>query len=313
MADRFTRVDWPDAHLGRRRAILKQYPAVKALMGNNPATAGFVVLLVGLQLSVAAGLGAFDAHWLLIVLLAYVLGAFPNHALYVLIHECTHNLVFKRHWPNQVLGIVCDFALVVPGAMAFRKYHLLHHKHMGVEALDADMPTPGEARLVGNGTVRKALWMLFFSLSQALRPKKIVGISLWDRWVLANVVAVIAVDLLILAVLGPKALVYLLLSTFFGLGLHPLGGRWIQEHFVTRDGQETYSYYGPLNRVCFNVGYHNEHHDFANVPWNNLPKLKAAAPEFYDSLSSYGSWTGVLARFILDPAMSTYSRITRAR
>ena len=104
----------------------------------------------------------------------------------------------------------------------------------------------------------------------------------------------------------------LLLSTFFGLGLHPLGGRWIQEHFVTEAGQETYSYYGPLNRLAFNVGYHNEHHDFANVPWNNLPKLKAAAPEFYDSLASYGSWTGVVARFVLDPALSTYSRIVRA-
>ncbi len=313
MADRFTEVDWPDAHLERRREILKKYPGVKALMGANPATAGFVLLLVGLQLAVAAGLGVLDAHWLLVVVLAYVVGAFPNHALYVLIHECTHNLVFKRHWPNQVLGIVCDFALVVPGAMAFRKYHLLHHKHMGVEALDADMPTPGEARLIGNGRVRKALWMLFFSLSQALRPMKIVGISLWDRWVLANAAAVIAVDVLVLAFLGPKALVYLLLSTFFGLGLHPLGGRWIQEHFITKAGQETYSYYGPLNRLCFNVGYHNEHHDFANVPWNNLPRLKATAPEFYDSLSSYGSWTAVIGRFILDPALSTYSRIVRAR
>ena len=312
MAERFTEVDWPDAHLERRRAILKRYPAVKALMGANPATAGFIFLLVGLQIAIAAGLGAFDAHWLLVVALAYVVGAFPNHALYVLIHECTHNLVFKRHWPNQVLGIICDFALVVPGAMAFRKYHLLHHKHMGVEALDADMPTRGEARLIGNGRLRKAFWMLFFSLSQAMRPMKIVGISLWDRWVLANAAAVIAVDVLVLVFLGPKALVYLLLSTFFGLGLHPLGGRWIQEHFITKAGQETYSYYGPLNRVAFNVGYHNEHHDFANVPWNNLPKLKAAAPDYYDSLAAYGSWSGVVARFILDPAISTYSRISRA-
>ena len=313
MSDYFTEVDWPDAHLERRREILKAYPGVKALMGANPATAGFVFLMVGLQLAIAAGLGALDSHWLLVVVLAYVVGAFPNHALYVLIHECTHNLVFKRHWPNQVLGIVCDFALVVPGAMAFRKYHLLHHKHMGVEALDADMPTRGEARLIGNGRIRKALWMLFFSLSQAMRPMKIVGISLWDRWVLANAVAVIAVDVLVLVFLGPKALVYLLLSTFFGLGLHPLGGRWIQEHFVTKAGQETYSYYGPLNRLCFNVGYHNEHHDFANVPWNNLPKLKALAPEYYDSLASYRSWTAVIGRFILDPAMSTYSRIVRTR
>ena len=312
MAQDFLQVDWPDAHLGRRKAILEKHPDVKSLMGPNPVTAVFVVALVAAQLIAAGLIAAGDLHWLWVVALAYLLGAFPNHALYVLIHECTHNLVFKRHWPNQVLGIVCDFALVVPGAMAFRKYHLLHHKHMGVEALDADMPTQGEARLIGNGRIRKALWMLFFSLSQAMRPMKIVGISLWDRWVLANAAAVIAVDVLVLVFLGPKALVYLLLSTFFGLGLHPLGGRWIQEHFITKAGQETYSYYGPLNRVCFNVGYHNEHHDFANVPWNNLPRLKAAAPEYYDSLSSYGSWTAVIGRFILDPAMSTYSRIVRA-
>ena len=112
--------------------------------------------------------------------------------------------------------------------------------------------------------------------------------------------------------LGPKALAYLALSTFFALGLHPVGGRWIQEHYETRKGQETYSYYGPLNRTCFNMGYHNEHHDFAGIPWNNLPKLKKLAPDYYDSLASYRSWTGVLLKFIFDPSMSTYSRVVRA-
>ena len=49
------------------------------------------------------------------------------------------------------------------------------------------------------------------------------------------------------------------------------------------------------------MGYHNEHHDFAGVPWNDLPKLRQLAPDYYDSLASYRSWTAVLLKFIFDP------------
>ena len=311
MARGFTMTETPDPHVGRRRAILAKYPEVKALMGQNPVSALWILLLVAGQIAIGLSAAAWDLNWFLIIGLAVVIGAFPNHALYVQIHECTHNLVFKPHWPNKLLGIFCDFALGVPGAMAFRKYHLLHHKHMGNPDLDADMASQREADLIGNSTLRKAIWMSLFSVSQAMRPLKIKGVDLWDRWVLANVLLVILVDLLILSVGGPKALGYLILSTFFALGLHPLGGRWIQEHYVTKEGQETYSYYGPLNKLSFNVGYHNEHHDFANIPWNRLAELRKMAPEYYDSLKAYNSWTRLLLSFIFDPKLSTDSRIAR--
>ena len=87
---------------------------------------------------------------------------------------------------------------------------------------------------------------------------------------------------------------YLFLSTAFALGVHPVGARWIQEHYVFREGQETYSYYGPLNKLSFNMGYHNEHHDFPQVPWSRLPKVRALAPEFYDHLYYHRSWTKLL-------------------
>ena len=136
--------------------------------------------------------------------------------------------------------------------------------------------------------------------------------ALWDVWIAANLAAVVLLDVAVFYFLGIKGLAYLALSTLFALGLHPLGGRWIQEHYTTEEGQETYSYDGILNRVCFNMGFHSEHHDFPNVPWNNLPKLTRVAPEFYRDLKSYRSWTWVLLNFIFNPAMSGYSRIVRS-
>ncbi len=63
--------------------------------------------------------------------------------------------------------------------------------------------------------------------------------------------------------------------------------------------------------VAFNVGYHNEHHDLMMVAWSRLPRVRAAAPEFYAPLHAHRSWTRLLLRFIFDPRLSLHSRRLR--
>eukprot|EP01013_Petalomonas_cantuscygni_P030182 TRINITY_DN56114_c0_g1_i1.p1 TRINITY_DN56114_c0_g1~~TRINITY_DN56114_c0_g1_i1.p1 ORF type:complete len:448 (+),score=93.06 TRINITY_DN56114_c0_g1_i1:93-1436(+) len=106
-------------------------------------------------------------------------------------------------------------------------------------------------------------------------------------------------------------LLWLLLGVVFAGMLHPISGHFIAEHFVFVPGHETYSYYGVLNWLAFNVGYHNEHHDFPNVPWSRLPALRRMAREFYDPLPSHTSWPGVLWKFLSRKSVGCYSRVKR--
>lgn len=306
----FDTVDYPEPHLERTRALLKAHPEVRALFGPARITAALVVAVVALQVAVALGVARLGWGWVL--LLSYVVSATANHTLWVLIHECTHNLVLRSSRANSLLQIFCNGPIVFPAAISFRKFHLLHHRFQGHPELDADLASPWEARLVGNSTVRKALWLLTFFAWQALRAPRLKKVPLWDRWYVLNV----AWQLLFVGAVaylgGAKAVVYLTAGSIFAIGLHPFGGRWIQEHYLTSPEQETFSYYGPANRLALNVGFHNEHHDAMTVAWFRLPQVRRLAPEMYQPLKSHTSWTKLVLRFIFDPSLSLYSRRVRS-
>lgn len=306
----FTHVAHREPHLARTRRMLQEHPELKALFGPVKLSAVLVVTLVSAQLALASVLG--DQPWWAIVAGAWLVGAVIDHALWVLIHECTHNLVFRSSRANTLLSIVANLPILFPSAVSFRKYHLLHHRFQGDPSYDADLPGPLEARLVQNVWWRKALWLLFFFVAQATRVGRLKKIPFFDGWYALNFLAQVALIAGVGFAMGPGALAYLFLGSIFAIGLHPVGARWIQEHYLTSDnGQETFSYYGPLNVVALNVGFHNEHHDLMRVPWTRLPRVKALAPEYYEPLVHHTSWTRLLLRFLFDPRISLYSRMVR--
>jgi sphingolipid delta-4 desaturase len=313
MRDNYSTTSEQNPHALRSREMLKKYPEIRNLMGYDRTSSLFITAITAAQLLIAWVLVSQNAPWWAILLTAYCVGAFLNHALFTFVHEAAHDNLFKKKVWNRVWGIISNVAQGFPSASGFKTFHLIHHSNMGEYDHDADLAFHWEAKIVGNSWWRKSLWFLFFFLIEIIRPAKMKKGKTFDTWVGINIVAIIATNILIYSFLGPLALVYLIASTLFSVGLHPVGARWIQEHYTYKEGQETYSYYGPLNRIQFNIGYHNEHHDFYKVPWRNLRKLKAIAPEYYDNLYYHKSWTGLILDFIFNPERDLYQRIIRER
>ncbi len=305
----FVYSDVKEPHRDRTKEILKKHPDVRNYIGKNPYTIFAIIIAVGVQFTLAYFLR--HQSWWLVIVVAYFVGAFADHVLYVSIHECAHNLLFKKKAWNSWAGIFANTTSVVPSSVSFQRYHLKHHAYQGIPELDGDLPYNWEARLVGNSAIGKGLWLLIYPVFQAFRPLRLKEIKPIDEWIIANWLIVLAANVLVIYFLGAKSFVYLLSSVFFSIGLHPLGARWVQEHFLTDGDQETHSYYGPLNVINLNVGYHNEHHDFPSVPWNKLPKVKGIAPEYYETLAYHTSYTKLLFRFLFDRNISLFSRVVR--
>ncbi|MFN5693097.1 MAG: fatty acid desaturase, partial [Bacteroidota bacterium] len=285
----FVHVTTPEPHRGRTREMLKQHPELRELIGKNPYSIFAIIGIVSIQLLVAFLLSGQSWWWVFGA--AYLVGAFADHALFVLIHECAHKLIFKNRAANKIAGMIANIPLIFPSSVSFETYHLKHHSFQGVHELDGDLPNYWEAKLINHYFIGKVIWLLFYPIFQVFRLNRLREIAPFDKWVALNWIIQIASMTAIAWFLGAQSFVYLVASFFFSVGLHPLGARWIQEHYLTHGEQETYSYYGVLNHVAFNVGFHNEHHDFPSVPWNRLPDIKKTAPGFYDHLSSHTSWT----------------------
>ena len=312
-----------EPHRTRRQAIIRAHPEVTKLCGPEPLTKYLVLLVVVLQTFCAYLLSSTPILSWRFFMTAYFIGATANQNLFLSIHEISHNLAFRSQSANRAFAIFANLPIAIPYSASFRPYHLTHHKSLGVDGLDADLPTPLEAIFL-DSLLGKAFFCTFQILFYAIRPMFVFQVPLTAVHY-ANIVVQLAFDACLVRALGTTALVYLIMSSFLAGSLHPCAAHFIAEHYVFDApsltlGQlsdvpipETYSYYGFLNLFTYNVGYHNEHHDFPAVPWSRLPSLHMAAKEFYEPLPHHKSWPLVLWRFILDEQVGLWCRVKRAK
>lgn len=286
-------------HNRRAMGILTQHPEVRALEGPTLWTAAAIACLLALHSALAVF--AAGLPWPMLALLAWTIGAIPALGLFVLLHEASHNLVFRSDKANRWIMIAAGAPLVLPCAVNFRHYHLEHHRHLGDPWRDADVPARLEVALRDRTVAGRTAWLALFPLLQSVRIAAKRPHRLFDRWFAGNCAVNLAYASAIVSVGGVSALVFQLLSMIFALGLHPFGARWVQEHASLAPHQPTASYYGPANRMLFNAGYHVEHHDFMRIPWLHLPRLRRIANRHYAPLAAYRSWTALLLRFLAEP------------
>ncbi|KAL2021808.1 hypothetical protein VTK56DRAFT_6582 [Thermocarpiscus australiensis] len=315
-----------EPHRTRRLAIIKAHPEVTKLCGPEPLTKYVVAGVVALQLLLAHLLRGTPFWSWKFWAVAYVFGATSNQNLFLAIHEISHNLAFRSPLANRLFAIFANLPIGLPYSASFRPYHLTHHKSLGVDGLDTDLPTALEAFFL-DSILGKAFFCTFQIFFYAIRPMTVYRVPFtWVHWV--NLAVQLAFDYALVCRLpahfSANSLLYLLLSSFLAGSLHPTAGHFIAEHYVyekvtpaARDPAnkipvpETFSYYGPLNLLTYNVGLHNEHHDFPAIPWTRLPILHEMAREFYADLPHHRSWTYVLWRFIFDDEVGMRCRVKR--
>jgi sphingolipid delta-4 desaturase len=118
-----------EPHATRRRLILEKHPEIEKLFGNDPRPVPFVIALVAVQLylSVVTRTWSWPAYFLT----CWGFSGAASHALSLMTHELSHNLIFRNKFANEMFGIFCNVGMGIPSSTTFKRYHMEHHFFQG--------------------------------------------------------------------------------------------------------------------------------------------------------------------------------------
>merc|ERR1712003_67702 len=117
---------------------------IKELFGHDPNFKWWVMLVMAIQMLTAYAVR--NQPWPQFLLAVYVIGGTCVNNLTLAMHELAHNLGFKKMQHNRSFSIFVNLPLAVPSAITFKRYHMEHHRQMGEEGVDVDVPTEFEAK-----------------------------------------------------------------------------------------------------------------------------------------------------------------------
>lgn len=241
-----------------------------------------------LVLAIAFGLAAWQP---VLSLLSIILIAGQQLAFAIIMHDCAHKALFRTGWLNEFTGKWIGGAAIDAPFLAYRDYHLEHHKHAGTDqdpdqGLVKDYPVSRASLarkfrrdLTGQTGLRELIqswrspsWAAktpFLAFQIVLFGTLIAAGAAWTYglWWVARLLLLPAI--MRLRNIGEHGVAMDRYDADPRRNTHTTRARW-WEIFVVAPN---------------NVNFHLEHHMFAGVPPYNLPRL-------HETLRSRGYYDG---------------------
>lgn len=250
----------------------------------------------------------------LAVLLAWCALATRQHALFILYHDGVHGLIAR---PRRLNDLIVNATIGVPQLLPihiYRSLHLVHHQQLGTEAdpervlLYKGQPwayhplplTTLVRQVLGDVFLYNNLQTVYLYARERLAgspaldlPKSRMypeTLALFAAWFGAWAALIIAAP----SLAAQLALLWFVPLLTLTQAIQKV--RSFAEHAALDAPQLSYSWRPSLiGRVVlwpYNIQYHHEHHEHANLPWDELPAI-AGEPHPSSTLLAH-LWNGSL-------------------
>ncbi|MCG6138576.1 MAG: fatty acid desaturase [Nostoc sp. LLA-1] len=224
------------------------------------------------------------------------------NAMFLLIHEGVHDLLFPQKWLNDLAAIVMAIAGFVSFS-AYRSMHLRHHEHLGDENDPDDYHNyTNNAKLIWLLHYNRLLWAtilyLIFVPSLAWRYGNIQ-----ERIKVVSEYLLLIVTYIIIWQFVPLKLFFMTWIVPFILTNFTINIRGLTQHGIT-DATDPFLASRSIEAspivqfLLVHENFHLEHHLFPSIPSYNLPKLHKLILNRINRRVTCKSYLNFLGQFI---------------